>query len=80
MGRRKQLTTSLDEELLKRAKKLAVDVDRRLNELLEEGLRLRMAIQASEEDWKHFWEEWKKKYQPIWEELKKKKDEPSEDA
>ena len=36
---RKHFTTSLDEELLKEIKKLAVDLDCSVNDLLEEGIQ-----------------------------------------
>jgi hypothetical protein len=36
---RKHFTTSLDEELLKAIKKLAVDLDCSVNDLLEEGIK-----------------------------------------
>lgn len=36
---RKHFTTSLDEGLLKSIKKLAIDLDRTVNDLLEEGIR-----------------------------------------
>jgi len=35
---RKHFTTSLDEVLLKAIKKLAIDLDRSVNDLLEEGI------------------------------------------
>ena len=35
---RKHFTTSLDEDLLKSIKKLAIDLDRTVNDLLEEGI------------------------------------------
>ena len=35
---RKHFTTSLDEDLLKAIKKLAIDLDRTVNDLLEEGI------------------------------------------
>lgn len=34
--KRKQITTTLDEELLKEFRKIAIDEDRNLNEILEE--------------------------------------------
>ena len=36
---RKRFTTSLDIELLKKLKKLAIDLDRNANDLLEEGIK-----------------------------------------
>jgi hypothetical protein len=36
---RKHFTTSLDEDLLKEIKKLAVDLDCSVNDLLEEGIK-----------------------------------------
>ena len=36
---RKKFTTSLDIELLKKLKKLAIDLDRNANDLLEEGMK-----------------------------------------
>jgi 5'(3')-deoxyribonucleotidase len=36
---RKHFTTSLDEKLLKSIKKLAIDLDRTVNDLLEEGIK-----------------------------------------
>jgi len=36
---RKHFTTSLDEKLLKDIKKLAIDLDRTVNDLLEEGIK-----------------------------------------
>ena len=36
---RKHFTTSLDEKLLKEIKKLAIDLDRSVNDLLEEGIK-----------------------------------------
>jgi hypothetical protein len=36
---RRHFTTSLDERLLKAIKKLAIDLDRSVNDLLEEGIR-----------------------------------------
>jgi hypothetical protein len=35
---RKHFTTSLDDKLLKNIKKLAIDLDRPVNDLLEEGI------------------------------------------
>ena len=35
---RKHFTTSLNEDLLKAIKKLAIDLDRTVNDLLEEGI------------------------------------------
>ena len=35
---RKHFTTSLDDKLLKDIKKLAIDLDRSVNDLLEEGI------------------------------------------
>ncbi len=39
MGKRKMFSTSLDEDLLKELKHLAVEQNRRLNDLLEEAMR-----------------------------------------
>jgi hypothetical protein len=36
---KKHFTTSLDEELLKATKKLAIDLDRPVNDLLEEAMK-----------------------------------------
>ena len=36
--KRKQFTTTLNEELLKEIKKLSIDLDRSVNDLLEEGM------------------------------------------
>jgi len=36
---RKHFTTSIDEKLLKEIKKLAIDLDRTVNDLLEEGIK-----------------------------------------
>ena len=36
---RKHFTTSIDENLLKAIKKLAIDLDRTVNDLLEEGIK-----------------------------------------
>jgi len=36
--KRKQFTTTIEEDSLKRIKKLAIDLDRSVNELLEEGI------------------------------------------
>jgi hypothetical protein len=36
---RKQFTTTLDEETLKNIKKLAIDLNRPVNDLLEEAMR-----------------------------------------
>ena len=36
---RKHFTTSLEEDLLKSIKKLAIDLDRPANDLLEEGIK-----------------------------------------
>ena len=36
---RKHFTTSIDEKLLKEIKKLAIDLDRSANDLLEEGIK-----------------------------------------
>jgi hypothetical protein len=36
---RKHFTTSIDEKLLKEIKKLAIDLDRTTNDLLEEGMK-----------------------------------------
>ena len=38
-GGRRPFTTSLNTELLKAVKKLAIDVDRPVNQLLEEAMR-----------------------------------------
>jgi len=37
--KRKQFTTTIDEKALKTVKKLAVDLDRPVNDLLEEAIR-----------------------------------------
>jgi hypothetical protein len=39
MGKKK-FTTTLDESMIKEIKKLAIDLDRSVNDLIEEGLRL----------------------------------------
>ena len=39
MKSRKPFTTSLDIPLLKEVKKLSIDLDRSVNDLLEEGMR-----------------------------------------
>ena len=39
MTERKPFTTSIDTSLLKEIKKLAIDLDRSANDLLEEGIR-----------------------------------------
>ena len=39
MGKRKVVTTRLDEDLFKTIKHLAVDLDRPANDLIEEGLK-----------------------------------------
>ncbi|HQU28006.1 MAG: hypothetical protein H6750_04640 [Nitrospiraceae bacterium] len=39
-GKRKTYGLSLDQELMKEVKHLAVDEDRNVNEMLEEGMRL----------------------------------------
>jgi hypothetical protein len=36
---RKHFTTSLDQDLIKAIKKLAIDLDRTANDLLEEGMK-----------------------------------------
>ena len=36
--KRKQFTTTIQEEALKNIKKLAIDLDRTVNDLLEEGI------------------------------------------
>ena len=36
---RKHFTTSLDQDLIKAIKKLAIDLDRTVNDLLEEGMK-----------------------------------------
>ena len=37
--KRKQFTTTIDEEALKNIKKLAIDLDRPVNDLLEEAIK-----------------------------------------
>lgn len=37
--KRKQFTTTIDEEALKNIKKLAIDLDRSVNDLLEEAIK-----------------------------------------
>ena len=39
MSKRRPFTTSFDEDLLKAIKKLAIDLDCAVNDLLEEGIR-----------------------------------------
>jgi hypothetical protein len=40
MNGKKKFTTTLDEELIKEIKKLAIDLDCSANELIEEGIHL----------------------------------------
>jgi len=50
MKNRKPFTTSLDVSLLKEIKKLAIDLDRPVNELLEESIRWLLERYKKERD------------------------------